>query len=209
MKLKKIASLALAGIMAISMLTACGNNGDSDKKPGEGTPEVTPVTGVAASINAELDENKDVISFDDNETLANLVKTYFDTNPIKADFWNQAANNVSDMSTQASAINSVFGADKTGRSDVTTMLADKTQTNKQSGLVVYGFNAKWFNQDAILKYVGQLVDSLDLPEDGNTTNDGKVYDYSGSVAAVKVESAGGSESVWVVAVEITKDYVNG
>ena len=35
MKLKKIASLVLAGIMAVSMLTACGksaNNGNNSKK---------------------------------------------------------------------------------------------------------------------------------------------------------------------------------
>ena len=40
MKLKKIASLMLAGIMAVSMLTACGgntvNNGDDNQ-----TPDVT------------------------------------------------------------------------------------------------------------------------------------------------------------------------
>ena len=40
MKLKKIASLALAGIMAVSMLTACGegtNNGDSGSSSSQPT----------------------------------------------------------------------------------------------------------------------------------------------------------------------------
>ena len=37
MKLKKIASLALAGIMAVSMLTACGESGNGNNG-GENPP---------------------------------------------------------------------------------------------------------------------------------------------------------------------------
>ena len=47
MKLKKIASLALAGVMAVSMLTACGGNTTDDtQKPEE--PNVTPSTSASA-----------------------------------------------------------------------------------------------------------------------------------------------------------------
>ena len=47
MKLKKIASLALAGVMAVSMLTACGGNTiDDTQKPEE--PDVTPSTSASA-----------------------------------------------------------------------------------------------------------------------------------------------------------------
>ena len=35
MKLKKIASLALAGIMAVSMLAGCSNNGGSNNGDGQ------------------------------------------------------------------------------------------------------------------------------------------------------------------------------
>ena len=48
MKLKKIASLMLAGVMAVSMLTACGGNTiDDTQKPEE--PTVTP-----SSSNAQM-----------------------------------------------------------------------------------------------------------------------------------------------------------
>ena len=47
MKLKKIASLMLAGVMAVSMLTACGGNTvDDTQKPEE--PDVTPSTSASA-----------------------------------------------------------------------------------------------------------------------------------------------------------------
>ena len=54
MKLKKIASLALAGIMAVSMLTACGeaNTIDDNKTPNE--PDTTPVAGYSDVFDARL-----------------------------------------------------------------------------------------------------------------------------------------------------------
>ena len=54
MKLKKIASLMLAGVMAVSMLTACGdaNNIDDTQKPNE--PDTTPATGYSAIFESRL-----------------------------------------------------------------------------------------------------------------------------------------------------------
>ena len=54
MKLKKIASLMLAGVMAVSMLTACGdaNNIDDTQKPNE--PDTTPAAGYSAIFESRL-----------------------------------------------------------------------------------------------------------------------------------------------------------
>ena len=54
MKLKKFASLALAGVMAVSMLTACGegNTIDDNKTPNE--PDTTPVAGYSDVFDARL-----------------------------------------------------------------------------------------------------------------------------------------------------------
>ena len=51
MKLKKIASLMLAGVMAISMLTACGDNGTNDEGKGEGE---TVVAGYSTTFADKL-----------------------------------------------------------------------------------------------------------------------------------------------------------
>ena len=53
MKLKKIASMMLAGVMAVSMLTACGGNTTDDtQKPEE--PDVTPAAGYSATFEGRL-----------------------------------------------------------------------------------------------------------------------------------------------------------
>ena len=72
MKLKKIASLMLAGIMAVSMLAGC-KDGASSNKPTE--PDVDPVdTSFAASVNNELsDEQKALVSFTSSTELANAL----------------------------------------------------------------------------------------------------------------------------------------
>ena len=91
MKLKKIASLALAGIMAVSMLAGC-SNGTGSKD--DGTAVV--VSGMTGKVIAALDEDiTDVVSFSSSTTLENLLKkavqnagTAFKTNITKNDLKN-------------------------------------------------------------------------------------------------------------------------
>ena len=80
MKLKKIASLALAGVMAVSMLTACdtASNGNTD---GNDDVIVTPVpTSIVTAVNDGQSATNDVkINFTSDATLdaalANAVKS--------------------------------------------------------------------------------------------------------------------------------------
>ena len=64
MKLKKIASLMLAGVMAVSMLAGC-NTTSVDPEP---TPEPTPATGYSVEMASNLSDaaKKDYIAFEDN-----------------------------------------------------------------------------------------------------------------------------------------------
>ena len=55
MKLKKIASLALAGIMAVSMLAGC--NGSSSSST---TTERETTTGIVAAVNNGQDKTNEV-----------------------------------------------------------------------------------------------------------------------------------------------------
>ena len=73
MKLKKIVSLALAGIMAVSMLTACGE-GDSNSTV---TPPVdnTTSTGLSAQLGDEAsDLTNSKVTFADSTALNNALK---------------------------------------------------------------------------------------------------------------------------------------
>ncbi|OUQ37931.1 hypothetical protein [Faecalibacterium sp. An122] len=70
MKLKKIVSLALAGILAVSMLTACdskSNNGNSGDVP----PESNAMAGIAATLTEKVDLDK--IKFSASNELDNAL----------------------------------------------------------------------------------------------------------------------------------------
>ena len=73
MKLKKIVSLALAGIMAVSMLTACGE-GDSNSTVTPPVDNTTP-TGLSAQLGAEAsDLTHSKVTFADSTALNNALK---------------------------------------------------------------------------------------------------------------------------------------
>ena len=81
MKLKKIVSLALAGIMAVSMLTACGDKGSSSS-----SSEVPETNDLVSKVIAELDEDvakKVTFTADSSlqKTLNDMVTYYgYDSN---------------------------------------------------------------------------------------------------------------------------------
>ena len=85
MKLKKIASLMLAGVMAVSMLAGCGeSSSSSSSKPT--TPPVT-TTGLAAALNdARTKYAKEIgLTYEEDSTLASILSTVahdkFDKDP--------------------------------------------------------------------------------------------------------------------------------
>ena len=204
MKLKKIASLMLAGIMAVSMLAGCKSGSSNNSNAGSSSSEPTSVGSASEGINAELNRNKNMIKFGSNEKLENAVKAYFASNPIEADRWsNQTANK---MENAGNGIAKIVGDTYKNPNVFATQLEDDTTTTKATYLTVYGFNTEYYTKDAALKLVGKAIDELDLPKDTSNITDAKVYTYAGNAYVVEVESEKGTESVWAVVVEVTKDY---
>ena len=79
MKLKNFASLLLAGVMSVSMLTACGeaNNNDNTQKPTE--PDVTPATGYSDTFEGRLGSVAgSKISMSDSNELDSALKAAMD-----------------------------------------------------------------------------------------------------------------------------------
>ena len=69
MKLKKIAALALAGVMAVSMLAGCAGKGTDDKKDPADTSGVT-----AAAVIGALDESvTKMVKFSESTALGSTV----------------------------------------------------------------------------------------------------------------------------------------
>ena len=195
MKLKKIASLMLAGIMAVSMLAGCKGAASSEQE----NPEVVPVVGVAAAVNAELDENKDKVSFTEDKAVENLLKNYYTENPIDKDDWTGAPTTVTVISggEPVVTLNDYVGADTVGLSNIKNSTDDKF-----TACEMYMMSSKYLEMNDALKLVGQYLDDVELPEE-NTAKD-KDNSYTGKIAAVEAESKGGTESVYVIFVSITK-----
>ena len=212
MKLKKFAAMMLAGVMAVSMLAGCsGKTNDNTEKPE--IPSVTPAADVAAAINAELDENKDKISFTNNDNLETLMTDYYSNNKITMQYANDAGvNKLAREDALVSAVVSVLNANANANfwrganvaHAANSYVTDDTNTKKVTNVEVYVLNGEYLNEDAALKIIGQYVDELYLPEEGTGAAAEKNYSYTGSVAAVKAETSGKDGSVWVVAVTVTQ-----
>ena len=74
MKLKKIVSLAMSGVLAVSMLTACGDN-ISEQPPVDNGNDTTPATGYSATFEGRLGDKADAnISMSDSADLNAALK---------------------------------------------------------------------------------------------------------------------------------------
>ena len=70
MKLKKIASLMLAGVMAVSMLAGCSTTSNEVPQDPTTPPTTTPVSGKSAVFEAQLSDLADVkITMEDSADL--------------------------------------------------------------------------------------------------------------------------------------------
>ena len=215
MKLKKIASLALAGIMAVSMLAGCGEAASS--KPTT-PPDTTVTSGIAAAANnARTSYAKDVLklSYTESASLAEMLET------VAQD----------EYSKDSKAIESAAGSNSYGAAAVVASTSDMYK--KISQMVTGGASkdiSDFMNaNDGVRKFVriftvggnysigaaGNAVatvangfNDLEAAAYLPATNASKNISYTADVAAVKVTSNDHPEkSAWVVAVVYTQTVV--
>ena len=74
MKLKKIASLMLAGVMAVSMLTACDTTSAGDDTVVPPAEDTTPAGYSATILNGTSSNTKSLMTSEDSAMLENAVK---------------------------------------------------------------------------------------------------------------------------------------
>ena len=234
MKLKKIASLMLAGAMTVSMLTACNTaNNDGDDNQGDDTI-VTPVDdSFATAINGELStaqKNTLTITADSSlEAMLNKVADKFDDHALQITKGTVVTAFVLDTdSTVPQDARHLMGL-KDDASLTTTIGAGSLKPN---GLVGYNnvggaYQWKYFGKndsaettlDFIVVDGGQTEEGLAhevanklealmtenrMPGEAVVGTKDYDYDYTGHVASIKLDNLRGDESFYVVAVEITK-----
>ena len=209
MKLKKIASLALAGIMAVSMLTACG---EGTSNSGSSSSENTnPATGVSATFASYL-KNGGRVTFADDSEYQGYLASAIEKSDIKYNTLAEAtdvlaigANNKPYDKLSEILEKSVIGYDKqtidTWKGNGIEATTDKVYINmwRAPGDMA---------QNVVLKEVAADIDN-DLKDkqlvNVFTASDNSVYeyDYTGSVSMQKVED--GSASAWYVLLTISID----
>ena len=235
MKLKKIASLLLAGVMAVSMLTACGDNTVNDpeqpNKPVEPTPAgYSSVLGDA--LVAENVVNRKVHMQDSNDLNAALKTAMeFAGEDVVSDIYD---NTFADMpryvipgdfsairlvaSKLVDVMDSVNNADDWASWEAIADL-DATRDNHDEDLnvtMLYVVN-DGVSVNAALEYIAaeisDAVEDLDIDYDNvdGIWYDQKAeveYDYTGSVSADSVKlDANHGKGLTFIAVQITRTVV--
>ena len=215
MKLKKIASLMLAGVMAVSMLTACGSNdGTGNGNNGNENPDPTPATtSVVDAVNkGQSAANAVKIDFTVNSkldnTLAKAVSVY----------GNDATNDeVADAIARMTGLESVSAGpdyssigwvDEYGFLTETVDRAVALQWNKDAKGKVYTlFVVSQFpawTEEAALNMVAEVADEmiakLDAHSNVDTLKAGDkyyTYGYDGNISMVSVKNLDGTTDYYV------------
>ena len=196
MKLKKIASLMLAGVMAVSMLAGCSNG----TKPDDGEKEPV-VTGLTGEVVAALDEDTTkAVSFTSDSNLDNVVAKYVQKNGtdnlknIKASALNAIDDEVS-KETKFTWPNSVSNKDSAKsaakEANVTIVVPNNTVTAGAS---------RDYAVKQIAKAIDKAIKDLSLEDDTvifnvDIDNDGEAeqfwydYSYAGNLSVTEVKDA--------------------
>ena len=231
MKLKKIASLALAGIMAVSMLAGCGegisNSGSSSSE------NTNTVTGYSASVQAKLSNtaqkkvalsdsadlnsalqtameyvaNSNIATWYDNNTQPSTVQVVSATGyASNSQLVNAAENLIKAMDAENNVRNSACYA------LINTLNPSTANYNDDDRNVTFLFvvdGGKGAN--AVMKEVADLMNSgieaLDKHfDDGN--NHIADYEYTGSVSAyTKTLTEDHGKSLTFIAVNVAREIV--
>ena len=221
MKLKKIASLMLAGVMAVSMLAACGDNSSTT------TPVVPPVdddtatSAISDALNDQLfSKQADLLSFESNSKLASLLDRIAEDdedfeirdtlvrfagrptllNPTGADadvanVVDAAFNGTTPLVRMTNADIDVDHDDNRAYLYVYTVDGSMQDVDQIARAVMNGVNGL---QEHVYDVVG-IVDSTALSQD---------YEYKGYAEMVKITNDNSSDTAWVVAVLVEQHAVS-
>ena len=206
MKLKKIASLMLAGVMTVSMMTAGSGKSadDTEEKP----PVVDPVDDTfAASVNENLSTaEKNTITFSSNSTLASVldkvagVISSDDLTPYYAQGWSNV------YSVDAMDMRTLLGIDEENSMvSAKEKLFKDTATDVTKAADVFVVDGS-YTESGVAQFVADAVSGFinDVKLPLQSKNGDYRYSYTGDIACVKVTNLSGRFESYVVAFTMTQ-----
>ena len=222
MKLKKIASLMLAGIMAVSMLAACGEgNGNSPSSSSSSQPTVQN-SAIAEALNDDLSAKQAaLLSFSSNAKLASLLNRIA-TDDEDFEQWDALISAAARphlisnadrayFNDVAGIVNAAYNG-STPAVEFTAADIDTTRNNNRTYLYIY-------TVDASMTEVSEIAAAVMNGANGNGLQD-HVYDvvgvvgsnaidfeYDGYAEMVKVTNDNSSDTAYIVAVMVEQHAV--
>ena len=204
MKLKKIASLMLAGVMAVSMLAGC--SGKTEEKPGQDENNNSQATGVSTTFAGYLNDSH--VKFADNSTY----QTFLSDAIKEADLDYRFLGTVTTVKSVDGGVYQAIAKDfalNVVDFDATRIEDFQPNTNSTDNtyMTLYTVPGE-VSRDIALKQVAaalntKLSNSI-LPNYADAANNKQYnYTYTGSVSMQKVED--GSASAWYVLVTVGID----
>ena len=225
MKLKKIASLMLAGVMAVSMLAACGESNSTT------TPVVPPVdddtatSAISAALNDQLfSKQADLLSFESNSKLASLLDRIaeddedfeirddlvrgagrptllnpFGADADVADIVDAAFNGTNPAVNMTNGDINVWHDDNRAYLYVYTVDGSMQDVDQIARAVMNGVGGNGL-QDHVYDVAG-IVDAGTIPQQTD-------YEYKGYAEMVKITNDNSSDTAWVVAVLVEQHAVS-
>ena len=225
MKLKKIASLMLAGIMAVSMLTACGNTVSEKPEDPTDEPTVTPSSSnaqiVVDNMSKEAQNKVSAVANSDlTAALQSAVEDYFSNADIvkygKIFEIPRVAYGRTDADARDTDIGEALVGNLGAYDDVIGSLNSLSDDKVSAYTVVevYGVNGSVTDKD-VLEQLGHKIDEsvVNLKNEGEYTVSGSThvdqyvdYDYEVSVSIVTADGRvwGIEDTVKFVAVAVTR-----
>ena len=221
MKLKKIASLMLAGVMAVSMLAACGDNSSTT------TPVVPPVddntatSAISDALNDQLfSKQADLLSFESNSKLASLLDRIAEDDEdfeIRDNLVNGAGRpTLLNPFGPDADINNIVNAAFNGTNPAVAMTNLDIAVNHDDNrayLYVYTVDGSMQDVDQIARAVMNGVNGLqehvyDVVGIVDSTALSQDYEYKGYAEMVKITNDNSSDTAWVVAVLVEQHAVS-
>ena len=228
MKLKKFASLLLAGVMAVSMLTACGDN-ISDDTNGDDNTNTTPAATYSSTFGAALKDQAAVdgkITMADNADLtadlnkaieklsaATIIRFYGD---FDVSYAQRAVVNLEKQKADTADLNRIVAdmeavSDDAAFSNVKNMLGDFDKDNKpwedKTVTMLFAVDSTVSANAAVAEVAAELNDEIGGLKINNVggQQDEMHYSYTGSVSvATKTLTENHGMGMHIVAVQITR-----
>ena len=211
MKLKKIASLMLAGVMAASMLAGCsGNNGGSNNGNNNGEITVPSTSAIVDAFNDGQDPDNDIkITFTSDSALESVLKQAVKMSDYNEDYKDKNNNTITNADVILANIQALTGKAYDALFTTNTVGQAKDKMVKTELNVITRNSSEYYTEDFALKNIAKtvdekianlLVDNMDGKKDGEQYFS---FSYTGAVSMVADAEEDGT-TTWYIAYTITQ-----